>query len=168
MQWRGWPTADPFRTTDLMPGLVVAKRLLDGMTSSRRRPGSLVVQSFRHRSGAGLWTLEAGVMPRRDSRYEHAFELVYIVATIGSTIDWAQASARLAVDRPRERNAKMSAADAARVGTGLAFVVMPLVFVFAFATHPDLLRPRVLRPEQLVDRSWGRWLALACLTWQTR
>ena len=36
----------------------------------------------------------------------------------------------------------MSAEEAARVGTGLAFVVMPLVFVFAFATHPDLLRPR--------------------------
>ncbi len=30
----------------------------------------------------------------------------------------------------------MSAAEVARVGTGLAFVVMPLVFVFAFATHP--------------------------------
>ena len=52
----------------------------------------------------------------------------------------------------------MSAADAARVGTGLAFVVMPLVFVFAFATHPDLLRPRVLRPEQLIDRARGKRL----------
>jgi hypothetical protein len=52
----------------------------------------------------------------------------------------------------------MNAAEAARVGTGLAFVVMPLVFVFAFATHPDLLRPRVLRPEQLIDRSRGRRL----------
>ena len=50
----------------------------------------------------------------------------------------------------------MSSAEAARVGTGLAFVVMPLVFVFAFATHPDLLRPRVLRPEQLIDRARGR------------
>ena len=52
----------------------------------------------------------------------------------------------------------MSAAEAARVGTGLAFVVMPLVFVFAFATHPGLLRPRVLGPEQLIDRSRGRRL----------
>jgi len=52
----------------------------------------------------------------------------------------------------------MSATDAARVGTGLAFVVMPLVFVFAFATHPDLLRPRVLGPEQLIDRARGRRL----------
>ncbi len=52
----------------------------------------------------------------------------------------------------------MSAAEAARVGTGLAFVVMPLVFVFAFAIHPGLLRPRVLRPEQLIDRARGRRL----------
>jgi len=52
----------------------------------------------------------------------------------------------------------VSAAEAARVGTGLAFVVMPLVFVFAFATHPGLLRPRVLRPEQLIDRARGRRL----------
>ncbi len=52
----------------------------------------------------------------------------------------------------------MSAADAARIGTGLAFVVMPLVFVFAFAAHPALLHPRVLRPERLIDRSRGRRL----------
>lgn len=52
----------------------------------------------------------------------------------------------------------MSAAEAARVGTGFAFVVMPLVFVFAFATHPGLLHPRLLRPEQLIDRARGRRL----------
>lgn len=51
---------------------------------------------------------------------------------------------------------EMSAVEAARIGTGLAFVVMPLVFVFAFATHPGLLRPRVLRPEELIDRARGR------------
>jgi hypothetical protein len=52
----------------------------------------------------------------------------------------------------------MSAAEAARIGTGLAFVVMPLVFVFAFANHPGLLHPRVLRPEQLIDRARGNRL----------
>jgi hypothetical protein len=52
----------------------------------------------------------------------------------------------------------MNAADAARMGTGLAFVVMPLVFVFAFATHPGLLHPRILRPEQLIDRARGKRL----------
>lgn len=52
----------------------------------------------------------------------------------------------------------MGAAEAARIGTGLAFVVMPLVFVFAFATHPGLLHPQLLRPEQLIDRARGRRL----------
>jgi hypothetical protein len=52
----------------------------------------------------------------------------------------------------------MSAAEAARIGTGLAFVAMPLVFVFAFANHPGLLHPRVLRPEQLIDRARGNRL----------
>ncbi len=49
----------------------------------------------------------------------------------------------------------MSAGDAARIGTGLAFVVMPLVFVLAFANHPGLLRPRILGPEELIDRAHG-------------
>lgn len=52
----------------------------------------------------------------------------------------------------------MSATRAAELGTGLAFVVMPLVFVFAFATHPGLLQPRVLPPEKLIDRARGRRL----------
>jgi len=52
----------------------------------------------------------------------------------------------------------MSPAEVARIGTGLAFVVMPLVFVFAFATHPGLLHPRVLGPEQLIDRARGNRL----------
>ena len=52
----------------------------------------------------------------------------------------------------------MSADDLARIGAGAAFVVMPLVFVFAFATHPGLLHPRVLGPEQLIDRARGNRL----------
>jgi len=52
----------------------------------------------------------------------------------------------------------MSAADAARIGTGLAFIVMPLVFVLAFSAHPGLLHPKILSPEQLIDRSRGRRL----------
>ncbi len=52
----------------------------------------------------------------------------------------------------------MTAADAARIGTGLAFALMPLVFVCAFAVHTGLLHPHVLRPEQLIDRSRGRRL----------
>jgi hypothetical protein len=52
----------------------------------------------------------------------------------------------------------MSAAEAARIGTGLAFIGMPLVFVFAFAVHPGLLHPKFLSSEQLIDRSRGRRL----------
>ena len=39
------------------------------------------------------------------------------------------------------------------VGTGLAFIIFPLVFLFAFATHPNLLNPHFLGPEQLILRA---------------
>lgn len=41
------------------------------------------------------------------------------------------------------------------VGTGLAFVVFPLVFVFAFSAHPGLLQPHVLGPSDLILRARG-------------
>ena len=44
---------------------------------------------------------------------------------------------------------------ARRVGTGLSFIVFPLVFVFAFAVHPDLLSPHVLSPSELIQRAHG-------------
>jgi hypothetical protein len=40
-----------------------------------------------------------------------------------------------------------------RVGTGLCFIIFPLVFVFAFAVHPGLLDPHLLRPEDLILRA---------------
>ncbi len=40
-----------------------------------------------------------------------------------------------------------------RFGTGLAFIIFPLVFVFAFAGHPDLLSPKFLGPEELILRA---------------
>lgn len=39
------------------------------------------------------------------------------------------------------------------VGTGLCFIIMPLVFVFAFSAHPGLLNPRLLGPEDLILRA---------------
>ncbi len=42
-----------------------------------------------------------------------------------------------------------------RIGTGLAFILFPLVFVFAFAAHPGLLQPRLLAPEELAVRAHG-------------
>jgi hypothetical protein len=43
-----------------------------------------------------------------------------------------------------------------QIGTGAAFIVFPLVFVFAFAVHPRLLRPRLLQPEAIMLRARGR------------
>jgi hypothetical protein len=45
-----------------------------------------------------------------------------------------------------------------QIGTGLAFIVFPLVFVFAFSVHPELLRPRLLRPEEIMLRARGHKL----------
>ena len=53
----------------------------------------------------------------------------------------------------------MSAVDSLssfkRVATGLSFIVLPLVFVFAFAVHPGLLHPRFLTPTELIARAHG-------------
>ena len=40
-----------------------------------------------------------------------------------------------------------------QIGVGLAFIIFPILFVFAFAVHPGLLRPRLLRPEELILRA---------------
>ena len=42
-----------------------------------------------------------------------------------------------------------------RIGTGLAFIIFPMVFVFAFSVHPGLLRPHVLGPSELILRARG-------------
>lgn len=42
-----------------------------------------------------------------------------------------------------------------RIGTGLAFIIFPLVFVFAFAGHPGLLNPHFLGPQELIVRARG-------------
>jgi hypothetical protein len=50
-----------------------------------------------------------------------------------------------------ERNASLQ--QVMRVGTGLSFMVFPLVFIFAFAVHPGLLHPQLLPPEGLISRA---------------
>jgi hypothetical protein len=40
-----------------------------------------------------------------------------------------------------------------RIGTGLCFVVFPLVFVFAFSVHPNLATPHFLSPSGLIARA---------------
>jgi hypothetical protein len=44
-------------------------------------------------------------------------------------------------------------ASTKRLGTGLAFIIVPLVFLFAFVTHPNLLNPHFLGPEELILRA---------------
>ena len=46
-----------------------------------------------------------------------------------------------------------------RIGTGLCFVAFPMVWVFAFAVHPQLLEPRLaIGPEALIQRAHGNGL----------
>jgi hypothetical protein len=40
-----------------------------------------------------------------------------------------------------------------QIGVGMAFILFPLIFTFAFAVHPGLLRPRLLQPEELIRRA---------------
>ena len=40
-----------------------------------------------------------------------------------------------------------------QIGTGGAFILFPLIFIFAFAVHPGLLRPRLLQPEGIIQRA---------------
>ena len=42
-----------------------------------------------------------------------------------------------------------------RIGTGLAFMIFPLVFIIAFAGHSGLLSPHFLSPQELIVRARG-------------
>ncbi len=49
--------------------------------------------------------------------------------------------------------------DGKRRATGLAIMLFPLIFVFAFAVHPGLLNPRFLGPQELIQRAHqNEWL----------
>ena len=40
-----------------------------------------------------------------------------------------------------------------QIGAGAAFILFPLIFVFAFSVHPGLLKPRLLKPAELIWRA---------------
>jgi hypothetical protein len=42
-----------------------------------------------------------------------------------------------------------------QIGTGTAFILFPLIFIFAFVVHPGLLRPQLLQPEAIIWRARG-------------
>ena len=49
-----------------------------------------------------------------------------------------------------------------QIGTGLAFILFPLIFAFAFSHHPGVLKPRLLQPEGIIQRARGnKWLQFA-------
>lgn len=37
--------------------------------------------------------------------------------------------------------------------TGLSFILVPTIFIFAFSVHPNLFNPRMLSPEELIQRA---------------
>lgn len=45
-----------------------------------------------------------------------------------------------------------------RIGVGLSFIIFPLIFIFAFAGHPNLLNPHFLGPAELVQRAHNNLL----------
>lgn len=45
-----------------------------------------------------------------------------------------------------------------QIGIGLAFIIFPMLFVFAFAVHPGLLQPQLLNPEEIILRAHGNGL----------
>jgi hypothetical protein len=69
-------------------------------------------------------------------------------------------SGRSAARRPRpwscyEECMADTLSSTKRIGTGLSFVIFPIVFVFAFSVHPGLLDPHLLGPSELILRARG-------------
>lgn len=55
-------------------------------------------------------------------------------------------------------SASSSLSEFKRVGTGLCFILFPLIFVFAFAVHPGLFHPHFLTSNELIARARGAGL----------
>jgi len=45
-----------------------------------------------------------------------------------------------------------------QIGIGLAFIIFPMLFIFAFAVHPGLLQPHMLSPVEIILRAHGNEL----------
>jgi len=46
-----------------------------------------------------------------------------------------------------------------QIDTGAAIILFPLIFIFAFSTHPGLLKPQLLKPLEIIRRARrNRWL----------
>lgn len=45
-----------------------------------------------------------------------------------------------------------------QIGVGLAFIIFPIIYIFAFAVHPGVRKPRLLNPKELILRAHGNKL----------
>ncbi|MHC1787796.1 MAG: hypothetical protein AB9880_12135 [Christensenellales bacterium] len=45
-----------------------------------------------------------------------------------------------------------------QIDVGLSFILFPILFIFAFAVHPGLLKPRLLNPKEIILRARGNKL----------
>lgn len=45
-----------------------------------------------------------------------------------------------------------------RIGIGISFIIFPLIFIFAFAGHPNLFNPSFLGPLELIQRAHNNLL----------
>jgi hypothetical protein len=45
-----------------------------------------------------------------------------------------------------------------QIGVGMAFIIFPMLFIFAFGVHPGLLKPHLLGPKELILRAHGNKL----------
>jgi hypothetical protein len=45
-----------------------------------------------------------------------------------------------------------------QIGIGLAFIIFPMLFIFAFAVHPGLLSPHLLSPDEMMLRAHSNGL----------
>jgi hypothetical protein len=52
-----------------------------------------------------------------------------------------------------EMNGNIILHQVEQIGIGLAFIIFPILFVFAFAVHRGLLSPHLLNPKELIFRA---------------
>lgn len=50
-------------------------------------------------------------------------------------------------------NEKIYLNQAKQISVGLAFIIFPILFVFAFGVHRGLLTPHLLSPDELIQRA---------------
>jgi hypothetical protein len=82
-------------------------------------------------------------------------------AGLYSIVNWHERFVCAKINHNKEKikmNENMLLNRIKQIGVGLAFIIFPMLFIFAFAVHPDLLQPHLLGPEELILRAHGNAL----------